>query len=108
MCVSVSVCRAESLQLHFDLELCHLAAGTDANALRSQRRDWQRRLNTQIQNIALELVVNIFRYSFANVIEINDYYYKLSIFKIILSLSLSFFASIPCIWMVLSVGCRTS
>uniref|UniRef100_A0A3Q4H7X6 DENN domain-containing protein 3-like n=1 Tax=Neolamprologus brichardi TaxID=32507 RepID=A0A3Q4H7X6_NEOBR len=58
--------RAESLQLHFDLELCHLAAGTDANALRSQRRDWQRRLNTHIQNIALELVVNIFRYSFAN------------------------------------------
>ncbi|XP_006788164.1 DENN domain-containing protein 3 [Neolamprologus brichardi] len=52
--------RAESLQLHFDLELCHLAAGTDANALRSQRRDWQRRLNTHIQNIALELVVNIF------------------------------------------------
>lgn len=52
--------RAESLQLHFDLELCHLAAGTDANALRSQRRDWQRRLNTQIKNIALELVVNIF------------------------------------------------
>uniref|UniRef100_A0A3B4FNG2 DENN domain-containing protein 3-like n=1 Tax=Pundamilia nyererei TaxID=303518 RepID=A0A3B4FNG2_9CICH len=52
--------RAESLQLHFDLELCHLAAGTDANGLRSQRRDWQRRLNTQIQNIALELVVNIF------------------------------------------------
>lgn len=71
VCMSVSVCRAESLQLHFDLELCHLAAGTDANTLRSQRRDWQRRLNTQIQNIALELVVNIFRYSFANVIEIN-------------------------------------
>ncbi|XP_030596134.1 DENN domain-containing protein 3 isoform X1 [Archocentrus centrarchus] len=53
--------RAESLQLHFDLELCHLSAGTDVNALRSQRRDWQRQLNTQIQNIALELVVNIFR-----------------------------------------------
>uniref|UniRef100_A0A3B4XS00 DENN domain containing 3 n=1 Tax=Seriola lalandi dorsalis TaxID=1841481 RepID=A0A3B4XS00_SERLL len=53
--------RAECLQLHYDLELCHLGAGTDANALRYQRRDWQRRLNTQIQNIALELVVNIFR-----------------------------------------------
>ncbi|XP_062291984.1 DENN domain-containing protein 3 isoform X2 [Scomber scombrus] len=53
--------RAECLQLHYDLELCHLGAGTDANVLRSQRRDWQKRLNKQIQNIALELVVNIFR-----------------------------------------------
>ncbi|XP_042362899.1 DENN domain-containing protein 3 [Plectropomus leopardus] len=53
--------RAECLQLHYDLEMCHLGAGTDANALRCQRRDWQTRLNTQIQNIALELVVNIFR-----------------------------------------------
>uniref|UniRef100_A0A3Q0S6G4 DENN domain containing 3 n=1 Tax=Amphilophus citrinellus TaxID=61819 RepID=A0A3Q0S6G4_AMPCI len=58
---SETVNLAESLQLHFDLELCHLSAGTDVNALRSQRRDWQRQLNTQIQNIALELVVNIFR-----------------------------------------------
>uniref|UniRef100_A0A7N8XV98 DENN/MADD domain containing 3a n=1 Tax=Mastacembelus armatus TaxID=205130 RepID=A0A7N8XV98_9TELE len=54
------ISRAKCLQLHYDLELCHLGAGTDANALRSQRRDWQRRLNTQIQNITLELVVNIF------------------------------------------------
>ncbi|XP_034401788.1 DENN domain-containing protein 3 isoform X2 [Cyclopterus lumpus] len=53
--------RAEGLQLHYDLELCHLGAGTDANALRCQRRDWQTRLNTQIQNIAMELMVNIFR-----------------------------------------------
>lgn len=60
-CVSVCACRAECLQLHYDLELCHLGAATDANALRSQRREWQMRLNTQIQNISLELVVNIFR-----------------------------------------------
>uniref|UniRef100_A0A8C9WWH0 DENN domain containing 3 n=1 Tax=Sander lucioperca TaxID=283035 RepID=A0A8C9WWH0_SANLU len=53
--------RAECLQLHYDLELCHLGAGTDANALRCQRREWQTRRNTEIQNIALELVVNIFR-----------------------------------------------
>lgn len=53
--------RVECLQLHYDLELCHLGAATDANALRAQRRDWQTRLNTQIQNICLELVVNIFR-----------------------------------------------
>ncbi|TMS18256.1 DENN domain-containing protein 3 [Larimichthys crocea] len=37
-----------------------LEQGTDANALRCQRRDWQTRLNTQIRNITLELVVNIF------------------------------------------------
>ncbi|KAM4631110.1 DENN domain-containing protein 3 [Polymixia lowei] len=55
------ISRAECLQLHYDLEMCHLGAGTDANELRSQRRDWQRRLNTQIQNINLELVVNVFR-----------------------------------------------
>uniref|UniRef100_A0A672Z9Z8 DENN domain containing 3 n=1 Tax=Sphaeramia orbicularis TaxID=375764 RepID=A0A672Z9Z8_9TELE len=55
------ISRAESLQLHYDLEMCHLGAGTDTNLLRVQRRDWQRKLNTQIQNIALELVVNIFR-----------------------------------------------
>ncbi|KAG7240953.1 hypothetical protein INR49_026128 [Caranx melampygus] len=51
------ISRAECLQLHYDLELCHLGAGTDANAMRCQRREWQRQLNTQIQNIALELVV---------------------------------------------------
>ncbi|XP_034016688.1 DENN domain-containing protein 3 [Thalassophryne amazonica] len=55
------ISRAECLQLHYDLELCHLGAGTDVGVLRGQRRDWQRRLNTQIQNITLELVVNIFR-----------------------------------------------
>eukprot|EP00064_Thunnus_orientalis_P008052 superscaffoldBa00000933_g8074 len=55
------VAAVKSLQLHYDLELCHLGAGTDANVLRCQRRDWQRRLNTQIQNITLELVVNTFR-----------------------------------------------
>ncbi|TWW65254.1 DENN domain-containing protein 3 isoform X1 [Takifugu flavidus] len=53
--------RAECLQLHYDLDLCHLGAGTDVNALRSQRRDWQASLNRQIQNIMLELVVNTFR-----------------------------------------------
>ncbi|XP_071396714.1 DENN domain-containing protein 3 [Centroberyx affinis] len=55
------ISRAECLQLHYDLELCHLGAGTDANDLRGRRRDWQRRLNTQIQNITLELLVNVFR-----------------------------------------------
>uniref|UniRef100_A0A3P9ME30 DENN/MADD domain containing 3a n=1 Tax=Oryzias latipes TaxID=8090 RepID=A0A3P9ME30_ORYLA len=53
--------RAECLQIHYDLDTCHTGAATDVNAVRFQRRDWQRRLNTQIQNIALELVVNTFR-----------------------------------------------
>uniref|UniRef100_A0A3Q3IWB8 UDENN domain-containing protein n=1 Tax=Monopterus albus TaxID=43700 RepID=A0A3Q3IWB8_MONAL len=52
---------AECLQLHYDLELCHLGTGIDANALQCQRREWQRQLNAQIQNITLELVANIFR-----------------------------------------------
>ncbi|KAK5607441.1 hypothetical protein CRENBAI_021189 [Crenichthys baileyi] len=55
------ISRAESLQLQYDLEMCHLGAGTDVNTFRSQRRSWQRKLNSQIQNIALELMVNIFR-----------------------------------------------
>ncbi|XP_061521113.1 DENN domain-containing protein 3 isoform X1 [Phycodurus eques] len=55
------ISRAESLQLHYDLELCHLGSATEANAFRAQRRDWQTRLNKQIQNICLELLVNIFR-----------------------------------------------
>ncbi|XP_077363503.1 DENN domain-containing protein 3 [Festucalex cinctus] len=55
------ISRAESLQLHYDLELCHLGSATDAIGLQAQRRVWQRRLNKQIQNICLELLVNIFR-----------------------------------------------
>ncbi|XP_075995603.1 DENN domain-containing protein 3 [Genypterus blacodes] len=55
------ISRAECLQLNYDLELCHLRSGTDANEALYQRREWQKRLNTQIQNISLELVVNIFR-----------------------------------------------
>ncbi|XP_053719632.1 DENN domain-containing protein 3 [Synchiropus splendidus] len=55
------ISRAESLQCHYDLEMCHLGVGTDVNTLRSHRRDWQNRLNRQIKNILLELLVNIFR-----------------------------------------------
>lgn len=53
--------RLEEVKVHYDLELCHLGQGTDVNDLRSHRRQWQHRLNTQIQNITLELIVNIFR-----------------------------------------------
>ncbi|XP_064839037.1 DENN domain-containing protein 3-like [Oncorhynchus masou masou] len=53
--------RAESLQMHYDLDVCHLGSSTDVNDQRAQRRQWQRKLNTHIQNITLELIVNIFR-----------------------------------------------
>uniref|UniRef100_UPI00398EDBFB DENN domain-containing protein 3 isoform X3 n=1 Tax=Pristiophorus japonicus TaxID=55135 RepID=UPI00398EDBFB len=53
--------RVESLQLHYDLELSHLGSCTDISDLRIRRRDWQRNLNLQIQEISLELIVNIFR-----------------------------------------------
>ncbi|XP_041933016.1 DENN domain-containing protein 3 isoform X2 [Alosa sapidissima] len=53
--------RVEGLQIHYDLEVCRLGAGTDVNDLRAQRRQWQHTLNTEIQRITLELIVNIFR-----------------------------------------------
>jgi len=49
--------------MHYDLERCHQGASTDVNEQRSRRRAWQRRLNAQILNITLELIVNIFRYT---------------------------------------------
>ncbi|XP_017280436.1 DENN domain-containing protein 3 [Kryptolebias marmoratus] len=53
--------RCQSLQAHFDLDQCHSATHTDIDELREQRRAWQHKLNHDIQRIALELVVNIFR-----------------------------------------------
>ncbi|KAG9355401.1 hypothetical protein JZ751_000239 [Albula glossodonta] len=52
---------SEGLQLHYDLDVCHLGTSTDINELRTQRRQWQQQLNGEIQTIALELIVNIFR-----------------------------------------------
>uniref|UniRef100_A0A8B9EVT1 DENN domain-containing protein 3 n=1 Tax=Amazona collaria TaxID=241587 RepID=A0A8B9EVT1_9PSIT len=53
--------RVESLQLHYDLELCHLRASTDLGELQMRRRAWQQKLNTEVQQTALQLIVNIFR-----------------------------------------------
>uniref|UniRef100_A0A674ELC6 DENN domain-containing protein 3 n=1 Tax=Salmo trutta TaxID=8032 RepID=A0A674ELC6_SALTR len=55
------ITRVEGLQVHYDLEVCHLGASTEVNERRAQRKQWQRKLNTHIQNITLELIVNIFR-----------------------------------------------
>uniref|UniRef100_A0A8C8VFT2 DENN domain-containing protein 3 n=1 Tax=Pelusios castaneus TaxID=367368 RepID=A0A8C8VFT2_9SAUR len=53
--------RVESLQLHYDLELCHLSSSTDFNELQMRRRAWQQKLNTEVQQITLQFIVNIFR-----------------------------------------------
>ncbi|KAF6739675.1 DENN domain-containing protein 3 [Oryzias melastigma] len=47
--------------MHFDLDQCCRGSGTDINEQRDQRRAWQRRLNDDIQRLALELIVNLFR-----------------------------------------------
>ncbi|XP_025040667.1 DENN domain-containing protein 3 isoform X2 [Pelodiscus sinensis] len=53
--------RVENLQLHYDLELCHLSSHTDFIELQMRRRAWQQKLNTEVQQITLQLIVNIFR-----------------------------------------------
>ncbi|XP_040844501.1 DENN domain-containing protein 3 isoform X2 [Ochotona curzoniae] len=53
--------RVQGLQLHHELHLAHLASPTDLNAGRACRRSWQQALNCQIQHIALQLLVAIFR-----------------------------------------------
>ncbi|XP_061572742.1 DENN domain-containing protein 3-like isoform X2 [Cololabis saira] len=53
--------RCRSLSIHFDLDQCHSASCTDINEQRAQRRAWQHSLNHDIQRIALELIVNLFR-----------------------------------------------
>ncbi|XP_049556389.1 DENN domain-containing protein 3 isoform X4 [Orcinus orca] len=53
--------RVQSLQMHRELDLAHLCASTDLNEGRACRRVWQQRLNCQIQQITLQLLVCIFR-----------------------------------------------
>ncbi|XP_058277638.1 DENN domain-containing protein 3 isoform X2 [Hirundo rustica] len=53
--------RVEGLQLHFDLELCHLRASTELGELQTCRRAWQQKLNMDVQQTMLQLIVNIFR-----------------------------------------------
>ncbi|XP_029447975.1 DENN domain-containing protein 3 isoform X2 [Rhinatrema bivittatum] len=51
----------KTLQLHYDLELCHLSSCTDLTELRMHRKIWQQNLNSELQQIALQLIVAIFR-----------------------------------------------
>ncbi|XP_019383764.1 PREDICTED: DENN domain-containing protein 3 [Gavialis gangeticus] len=57
----IFVKRVESLQLHYDLELCHLTSGINLSELQMRRRAWQQKLNTEVQQITLQLIFNIFR-----------------------------------------------
>ena len=54
--------RVQSLQLHHELDLAHQGASTDLNGERARRRAWQRRLNCQVQQVALQLLFSVFRY----------------------------------------------
>lgn len=54
-------CRVERLQLHYDLDLCHLGSCLDLREMQLRRRKWQQKLNAEIQVISLQLIVNIFR-----------------------------------------------
>ncbi|XP_065154316.1 DENN domain-containing protein 3 isoform X2 [Paramisgurnus dabryanus] len=53
--------RRKVLQIHYDLEVLYRGICSDVNELRMRRRHWQHRLNRDIQNITLELIVNMFR-----------------------------------------------
>ncbi|XP_016363412.1 DENN domain-containing protein 3 isoform X2 [Sinocyclocheilus anshuiensis] len=59
-------CRRKGLQLHYDMEVVHQRICCNLNELRMQRKRWQQRLNLEIQNITLELIVNMFR-------DVSDY-----------------------------------
>ncbi|KAL0985281.1 hypothetical protein UPYG_G00154950 [Umbra pygmaea] len=53
--------RRKSLRCYYDLEVCHQGTGADINEMQVLRRQWQQKLNQDIQNVTLELIVNIFR-----------------------------------------------
>ncbi|XP_011905350.1 PREDICTED: DENN domain-containing protein 3 isoform X7 [Cercocebus atys] len=53
--------RVQSLQLHHELHAAHLLSSTDLNEAQAHRRAWQQKLNCQIQQTTLQLLVSIFR-----------------------------------------------
>ncbi|KAM4704655.1 DENN domain-containing protein 3 [Rhinophrynus dorsalis] len=55
------IMRLESLQLHYDLEMSHLSSCMDIGELRLRRSLWQQNLNSEVQEIALQLIVDVFR-----------------------------------------------
>ncbi|KAM4029479.1 DENN domain-containing protein 3 isoform 2-T2 [Anomaloglossus baeobatrachus] len=55
------ICSMENLPLHYDLEQSHRITALDIGEQRLRRRLWQQNLNSEIQEIALQLIVDIFR-----------------------------------------------
>ncbi|KAM4687554.1 DENN domain-containing protein 3 [Discoglossus pictus] len=55
------IMKVESLQFHYDLELSHLSSLMDIGEFRMRRRLWQQNLNSEIKEITLQLIVDIFR-----------------------------------------------
>ncbi|XP_006830790.1 PREDICTED: DENN domain-containing protein 3 [Chrysochloris asiatica] len=53
--------RVQGLQLHQDLDRAHQSTSTDVNEAQARRRAWQQKLNGQIQQVTLQLLVSIFR-----------------------------------------------
>ncbi|XP_045416747.1 DENN domain-containing protein 3 isoform X2 [Lemur catta] len=53
--------RVQGLQLHHELHLAQRSSSTDLNEGRAHRRAWQQKLNCQIQQATLQLLVSIFR-----------------------------------------------
>ncbi|XP_073536036.1 DENN domain-containing protein 3 [Phyllobates terribilis] len=55
------ICSMENVPLHYDLEQAHRTATLDIGEQRLRRRLWQQNLNSEIQEITLQLIVDIFR-----------------------------------------------
>ncbi|XP_053322135.1 DENN domain-containing protein 3 [Spea bombifrons] len=55
------ISRVEGLRFHYDLELSHLGSPVDLVELRMRRKLWQQNLNSELQEAALQLLVDIFR-----------------------------------------------
>ncbi|KAM6215786.1 DENN domain-containing protein 3 [Rhynchocyon petersi] len=51
----------QSLQLSQEVDLAHCSSSTDLNEGRNRRRAWQQKLNNQIQQVTLQLLVSVFR-----------------------------------------------
>lgn len=59
--LTACLCRVQRLQLHRELDEAQLGASIDLNEGRARRRAWQQALNYQVQHLALQLLVSIFR-----------------------------------------------
>lgn len=61
MAAQTFIQRVQRLQLHRELDEAQLGASIDLNEGRARCRAWQQALNCQVQHLALQLLVSIFR-----------------------------------------------